>query len=673
MSDLSIPGVPGTSKYNTDEIIENLMKVERIPLGRMEADRTRFEKQKTAWQDTNRALTRLREASRSLYSFENPFNDRLATSGDESVISAIADRTAAEETVSIVVKSVAGRDRFISDSVSREFEVDEGTYRFAVGEKESSFTFRGGSLATFARTLNERTGNLVRARVVRNTSDTQVVVIEALEAGEENTLRFLEDSATFGMKTGIIKSSDDTFRVIDVMRSTVRRLENPINDDYIEFSDDGAVLKPRSAIAIPVVPSVEVKENLVVEITYSMTQIPYEYTPPTPPSGPATPTAQGIEFRGIAILNEASRVLSPEWSPPPPPEKYDDLGILSLTTEKGEVYLPNLTDVAGPQTIRISLADHAKLVSGVNFRNDNTHRTFTLDSVKIFDPSTRGEYLPKNPIETASNAVVQIDGIEVIRDSNTIDDLIAGVTFNLKSAHGEPIEVKIEPDREAVKDTIIEFVGYYNQTLTDINILTSRSEDMIDEIGYFTNEERDAAREKLGLFQGDIIMMQLKSRLQTIMMNAYPTDGGGSLALLDQIGVSTNPTRGGGTIDRSRLRGYLDIDETRLDSALELHMDEVQRLFGRDSDGDLIADFGVAVSFEGYLKPFVETGGFIPSRISTLSTRVSDKNDDIGRFEEKLESLEQKYREDYGAMEAALQNLERSSQQLDSFSTNSGN
>ena len=60
-----------------------------------------------------------------------------------------------------------------------------------------------------------------------------------------------------------------------------------LGEEVVEFGDDGALMKPRSAMSIPVTPGVEVKENLVAEITYSMTKIPYEYTPPTPPLGPA--------------------------------------------------------------------------------------------------------------------------------------------------------------------------------------------------------------------------------------------------------------------------------------------------------------------------------------------------------------------------------------------------
>ncbi len=674
MSDLSIPGVPGASKYNTDKIIEDLMAVERIPLDRLEERRTRYETQRSAWQDLNRNLSRLRDTSKSLFGFDNPFNDRVASSSDDEVVTATAERTAIEEVSRIIVKRTASRDRFATPSLSRDYEVPEGIYRFAVGEKETGFSFRGGSLRTFARTINERAGDILRARVVRDTADTEVFLLEGLETGAANTLRFLEDSAAFGVGSGMLKPADDTFRDLTVDRATVRSLTNPIDDEYVRFLDTGALVEPLAALRVPLAPSVEVKEGLVMEITYSMTKIPYEYTPPTPPPGPSTPEAPGIEFQGIVIRNESSRVVAPDWQPPKPPERRDDLTVFSVVTDGGEIELPAVADTEGSQTISVPLGDYGRFVSGLNLRNDNTHRTFTLEHVKIFDPTSRGEFLPTNAIEAAGDAVVLIDGIEVLRSSNEIDDLIPGVTLTLHSASDEPVEISIAPDRDAVKEAIIAFVGQYNQLLSEINILTTSSENVIDEIGYLSDDERANARERLGLFQGDITLMQLKSRAQTIMMNSYPTRDGRRLALLDQIGVSTNPARtGAGAVDRARLRGYLDIDEAKLDAALAGSMDAVRELFGQDTDGDMIVDSGVAFAFDRYAKPYVETGGFIATRLSTLSNQISTATEDIEDFEARLARIEQEYRKEYGAMEGALNALERSSQQLDNFNRSGGN
>jgi len=670
MSDISIPGVPGTGRFDTQKIIENLMSVERIPLDRLENDRTEMESKRGAWQDVNRNLSRLRDSSQSLYSFENPFNERLAISADESIVTARAERTALEEVSQITVNRLAGRDRFSSAPIDTGYDVASGNYRFGAGDREVGISFGGGSLASFARALNERAGDVVRARVIRNTEDTEVFVIESLSAGKNNTLRFLEDSAALGIDLGVIKPSNDTFRQIKIDAAAVRQLTNPISEEFVSFADKGAELAPGSAVAVPIRPGVAVEENLVMEISYEVEKIPYAYEPPDPPPGADAPLRGSVVFQGITIKNASSSVISPTWNEPTPPRQLDDLRVFSLQTGSRSVDLPDIEESDGPQTMRVALSDYAEFVSRVDVDNQNTHRKITVFEVKVFDPTTRGEYVPIDPIETASDAELLIDGIPVSRDSNEIDDLIPGVTLTLKRASENPVELSVEPDRDAVKDVIIEFVGLYNQLLTEINVLTSRSDDVIDEVTFFTDEQREDARQKLGLFQGDITLMQLKSRMQTIMMNAYTTGSGRELSLLDQIGISTNPVRGGGTLDRTRLRGYLDIEESKLDDAMERSMASVKELFGTDSDGDLLVDSGVAFAFSNYIKPYSETGGFLATRILTLSRQISDKANKIEDFERRLVRIEQDYREEYGTMQGALNSLERSSEQLRNFSSN---
>ena len=76
-SGISIPGV--TSKYGTDELVESLMEVERIPLKREQETLETYKTQQSAWQDVNRKMSSLRDSVKSLYSFENPFNSKLQT------------------------------------------------------------------------------------------------------------------------------------------------------------------------------------------------------------------------------------------------------------------------------------------------------------------------------------------------------------------------------------------------------------------------------------------------------------------------------------------------------------------------------------------------------------------------------------------------------------------
>ena len=117
----------------------------------------------------------------------------------------------------------------------------------------------------------------------------------------------------------------------------------------------------------------------------------------------------------------------------------------------------------------------------------------------------------------------------------------------------------------------------------------------------------------------------------------------------------------------SRLRGYLEVNEDMLDEALENRLNAVKELFGQDTDGDLIVDSGVAVAIDTYIKPYVETGGFIMTKIGNINNRIARADDDIEDYKEKMARSEQDYRKKFGAMEASLNALEQSSQQIDNF------
>jgi flagellar hook-associated protein 2 len=285
--------------------------------------------------------------------------------------------------------------------------------------------------------------------------------------------------------------------------------------------------------------------------------------------------------------------------------------------------------------------------------------------VRIFDTTETGGFRPKNVVSTAGDAVVLIDCIEVIRPTNSIDDLIPGVTLNLQRPSETPVKLDIEPNREAAKEAIIELVGTYNLLLTEINILSRNEPTVIDEISFrLSEEEKKTYTERLGIFQGDSTLSQIRTRLQGIMMGVWPTGSGP--AVLSSFGISTDSRRGGG-YDASRLRGYLEIEEKTLDTALEADFRKVRDSFGYDSDGDLIIDSGAAFAMDALMRPYVETGGIIASRTRTIDTQVARQERDIENFDRQLASKEAELKRKYGLMEGALGQMESSASAWDNF------
>ncbi len=664
MSDISIPGV--SSKYNTDKMIDAIMKAERTPLNRMENRKETFNEQKKVWNQVNRKLSTLQNNVKTLYSFDNPFKQFIADSTDPEILGASASRNASPGVEEIRVQQVADNDSFRSKPLDSNFTIESGEYAFKVGEQEVEFSFDGGELDDFVRRINRRGKGIVEAKIVKNTPDTNILVIESTKTGADNRLSFLKDAQGMGEKTGILTRIATGERDVPISQETASAIESSSLTGSFELQEGKLLVPPTTSAQIEVTPPVQPGKNLQLELEVRVKDLPKEeYTTPTPPPGPQVPSAGGVELEGIEIQNAPGEVETPPWEPPPQPKNVETLQVLSLneTHQLGE-----LQNTEEPQKVSIPLSDIGAPLQSIDVENKNTSRSITIAQARIVNPEARGNYEPQFPVSTAQNAQLSVNGIPVERTNNNIDDVIAGVTLTPKMASNRPVEIDVEPDKEAIKNGLIQFLGSYNQALTEINILTSNRESVIEEIGYFEDEDREAAREKLGMFSGDTTFMQLKNRLQRIASASYETSAGRDLNMLSQMGISTNAAGSTGSVSRSKLRGYLEVDESQLDSAIENNLTAIQELFGRDTDSDLVTDSGLAVEMNNFLNYYTRTGGLIDTRTASIERQIDETDDKITSFERRLDDKETDLKRKYGRMESSLNEMEDNRKSIESFS-----
>lgn len=652
MSDFSIPGISSRRGMDTSQMVEDLMEIERQPVRRLERDVEQFEIQRRTWQDLGRNLTDLRDASRTLYGFENPFRNRTGSASDPAVLAVTASRQAEEGTTEITVLQTAGRDRFASAPVSRDYRVEPGVYEFSLGETTRSFRYSGGTIQHFADQVNTRIPDIVRATIVPDTSTTQVLILEGRKEGADAQLSLGEAAQGFAERIGILSS--------------------PRPDQSVSTLEEALRLEPGEGETIRLDRPFAVQPGMVLQYEARTEQLPREpWEPPATPPGAELPDPGAVTLEGITIRNEAFDLDLPEHTPPEPPEIVEDNRALTVTGAGRRMDLPPLPLADQFERVTIQTDELPAEVDGFVLANRNTDRALEIRNIRILDPDSREGVSPANAIETARDARILYSGVEIQRPNNEIDDLIPGVTLNLRRASPNPVEIDIRPDRDGTKDAIINMIGYYNQVIRDINIYTRNDRSIIDQVEYFTPEERETMEERLGIFQGETTLNQLRSRLQTIMMDAYggPDD---PLRLLAEIGISSNASRGGG-VDLSRLRGYMEINEATLDRALETRFEAVGRLFGRDTTGDLIIDTGAAVALERYLTPYVRTGGIVAGRSSGLDTRISQTETRIERYNDRLETTEERLRREFGRMEGALDQMEDQTRSLDNLPGITGN
>ena len=665
VSDIMIPGIT-SSGANVDDLVESIMEAERSTVTRMEQTIDRAEEERAAWMEIGRRISNLQRAARLLFGFENPFNERIATSSDESALRATARRNAPEGMHRITVNQLAEADRFISRNLPSDYQVQRGRYGFQVGDNEVHFSYTGGSLESFAQAVNQRAGDLVNARVVRNTANSKVILIETRETGSEKSLAFLETARSFALEAGILREVQDHIVQPRIQTDTVSGSTGP---ETRTIAEGTLTVGPGGNAAIDLPGNIPAEESVVMELEVKVRNNYRPWVPPDPPPGPRVPEPAAAALAGVRILSVPSTVPLPSWVEPAPPEVSDDLRVLYLRAADATIPLPELSDTDEFRKIQVPLGQYIDRIETLEIRNRNTHREIEVRNISIYDPRFRGDLAPVNAVGLARDAVVALEGIEVVRGTNMVDDLIDGVTLSLRAPTSRPVEIVIEPDLDRVTDALIQFAFYYNELMREINILTRTDRAIVDEITGYTNEERDEALRRLGLLQGDLSLNSLRTRLQTIMMNPYPTEAGNRLAMLAQTGISTNESGRGDGYSASRMRGYMEMNPREVDLALRTQFSAVRQLFGWDTDGDRVVDSGLAFEIERSLRPYTQSGGLIAIRTAGLDRSISDVRGRIEREETRLAQAEARYRADFARMEQSMRQMqenERSFQNMQS-------
>lgn len=680
MAGLNIPGV--TDQYNTNDTVEKLMKIERIPLTREQNQLESLKTEKNAWRDINTKLSSLRDNTKTLYSFENPFNSKLTSSTEEYAITAEANRSASLQSFKVDVIQAASSDRFLTDELENDFKVPVGTYTYIVGEKQITFNWKGGTLKDFSNAINKRGNNIIKSSIIGASAGNKSLLIEAVPTGKENRLIFEDDAKTFAFDSGMvdkIKSQTQTFASSQTEILPVNKIEydEPVympplsltNTKYDEEKQT-ATVEPRGAYQVKVPEKILRDTDLHLQFTITQKETE-DITPEINKTliQPELPDAGTAEYGGIIISNNLSDTnlnLPPE--PPAPLEPVKTNSILYAVMEDGSEkeipYTPAEDEKAAQIDVKLSEYPGLKAIA---VRNLNTGTSYEISSFTALDPVKDLGYGPKHPVSTADDAIIKYEGITITRSSNKIDDVVPEITLNIHDKTEKTATIAVKPDTEASKAAIIEFVGKYNQAVAELNILSQNKQEIIDELDYLSPEEKEAEQKKLGLFQSDFSLTNIKSNMSSTLAARYLFSDTAEITMLSQLGIATNAGGYSGGYSQSKLRGYLEIDEKKLDDAISNHLDDIKMLFGYDSDGDLIVDTGIAYKLDKQISAYTQTGGILAMKTSSLDSKIKSSESKISKLENQMAKKEAELRNKYSQMEGSLNSLEAQQNTISNF------
>lgn len=329
--------------------------------------------------------------------------------------------------------------------------------------------------------------------------------------------------------------------------------------------------------------------------------------------------------------------------------------------------------------------------AGQNISITNTWGTFFgATSATAIDPQA------VNFGTSGTDAVVKLDNQDITRSSNTFTE--GGVTYTLNKA--DPLQentVNLSVDVDGIYNNINNYIKSYNDILN--TIYTKLNEKYNKDYAPLTDDQRSSMEQadidkweekaKVGLLRSDPTLQKIVSDMRMQLIEPVP----GVNVTLASIGVES----------KSYLDyGKLTVDETKLKDAIKNDPDSVMDLFTQQSttlstydrkatseqmkarmkeEGlinrlyDIVQNNVSIVMDSGKKKGYLlEKAGMIGDSTdasSNLSKQINDDIVDISDMESKLSDKEESYYQKFSAMEAAMKKLNSQSswisQQLSSI------
>ncbi|AAX17489.1 flagellar filament capping protein FliD [Borrelia turicatae] len=653
-----VPGVD--NKYNTKEIRESMLKPDKAKIDSSVKKLENLEQEKRAWQMINKKISTLNSLARQITSLNSPFNYMSGNSSNNDVLSLSARYGAKNETYKIDVNQIASSDIFLSANFKqKEISIPSGDYIFLVGNKEIKIR-NNGDIESLVKDINNRGKGFLSAKVVRSDSaGNSRLILRSLKEGENNKLVMKGEALNLAKQIGIL--SELTTNFSPNLTEIINSQQSSSNKIFLDKDD--IVLEPLSEISISIPENIEVssRSKIKFEIKYYdsddkgiLNEIVFN-------PGEATFEDAKVEGEDSIINLESDHKL------PLKERKYIQMNMIKIHSGTNSLELPPINVASDFEKVEVEIGSLLDLKE-INIENKVNNKVFVIRNIEIFDPKNRDGFLPINAKSFAENAKVKFDGVDVERDSNTVNDLIPNVTLNLKQASDDTIVVRVEPDYEGIKKLLLDFLVAYNQVLAEINIVSSnesnlegQKSDVLEEWSYFSDEEREEAYKNLGILRTEFALKNLRSRLELIMFNSYRTNDP-NFSIINQIGVFTNSMSSSGGLSR-----YLGLDEKKFNEIIQSNINSVKELFAVDFNDDRIYDDGLAKMLGDYLSPLISSGGFIYNKIRNYDLKIPNQKNVVEDYKKKYEEREQKVEGELNTLDFTVKRMKEQEEILKSL------
>ncbi|MEX8517204.1 MAG: flagellar filament capping protein FliD [Leptothrix sp. (in: b-proteobacteria)] len=245
-------------------------------------------------------------------------------------------------------------------------------------------------------------------------------------------------------------------------------------------------------------------------------------------------------------------------------------------------------------------------------------------SALAYDPSAGVSRL--NRTQAGVNAQATINGLAVSSASNTLSDVIQGVSIKLSKVSSTPVDLTIAQDSTSIKKSVNDFANAYN----------SLDKYLTDQTSY------DASTKTSGPLQGDSAVNALRAQIRNIVTDTF--GGSGAFKRLSEIGLDP------------QANGTLTVNASKLDAAMSNSAD-VKTLFSASDSSSVASQQGFATRLRQWGDTLLGIDGAITTRSGSLQRQIDANTKQQDSFQLRMTTVEQRMRAQYTALDTEMSKL----------------
>ena len=247
------------------------------------------------------------------------------------------------------------------------------------------------------------------------------------------------------------------------------------------------------------------------------------------------------------------------------------------------------------------------------------------------EPDTAGFLYSDISSNSLLNAKLTFNGLSINRDSNIIDDLVTGVTFNLKAAmqsSDSDVSVSVANDVQTIESKVQDFITKFNDIYQFLKTNSSATSSSSSGTSSYTP----------GVLSYDSNASSLLSILRSVAYTGVSGIPTGDINSLSQIGI---------TFDTST--GLSISDTSTFEQKVNENADQVAALFNSTN--------GLANTLYNQIEPFLGVDGYLTLKQNTYDNNVRNLSDKITAAQDRINKSADSLRTQYEKLQSQLADM----------------